>query len=81
MPTGPGSHDPVMRTRGILYWKWEDGPPGAEVGAAWIIEADGAERSINGGDRISLAEAERLAAAGDYTLDAEELRGTPEASR
>jgi hypothetical protein len=60
-----------------LYWKWEDGPPEADgdtpedVGPAWIIEADGAERDVKGGQWITRAEAERLAAEGSYTLNAE----------
>jgi hypothetical protein len=58
--------------RGILYWKREDGPPGPQGrGPARVIEADGTERPINGGDPITRAEAVRLAAAGEYTLDAE----------
>ena len=61
-----------MGTRGILYWKREGGLPGAGgVGRAWVIEADGTERDINDGDPISRTEAERLAEAGEYTLDAE----------
>ncbi len=61
-----------QKTRGILYWTRADGAEGAEVGRAWVIEADGTERPINGGDPISRAEAERLAAVGEYTLDAEQ---------
>lgn len=58
--------------RGILYWRREAGTSGGEgIGRAWVIEADGTERAINGGDQISRTEAERLAQAGDYTLDAE----------
>lgn len=65
-------------SRGILYWRREDGPTGTEgfptprdVGTAWVIEVDGTERVINGGDPITRAEATRLASAGDYVLDAE----------
>ena len=58
--------------RGILYWTREAGAPGGEgIGHAWVIEADGTERPINGGHPISRTEAKRLAQAGDYTLDAE----------
>jgi hypothetical protein len=38
---------------------------------AWVVEADGTERYINNGEPITRAEAVRLAAAGEYTLDAE----------
>ena len=41
------------------------------MGTAWVIEPDGTERAINGGDPISRAEAKRLAVAGGHTLDAE----------
>jgi hypothetical protein len=65
--------------RGILYWTRQDGPRGAEgfptsrdIGHAWVIEADGTERIINHGDPITRAEAERLAAVGEYIFDAEE---------
>ena len=58
--------------RGILYRKREAGEPGGEgAGRAWVIEADGTERPINGGDPINRAEAERLARVGEYTFDAE----------
>jgi len=61
-----------LMTRGILYWKREAVTQGGELfGRAWVIEADGTERPINGGDPISRAEAIRLAEAGEYTLDAE----------
>ena len=40
-------------------------------GRAWVIEADGTKRDINGGDLITREEAERLADAGRYTLDTE----------
>jgi hypothetical protein len=69
-----------MRTRGILYWLWHDGPAATAVGPAWIIEADGTERSLNGGDWISRAEAERLAAVGEYILDAEDVQPVREFS-
>ena len=62
-----------METRGILYWLWRGGPPSAPLGPAWVIEADGTGRPINGNDPISRAEAERLAIAGNYTLDAEDV--------
>jgi hypothetical protein len=59
--------------RGTLYWKWENGRPKKDtpndVGRAWVIEADGTDRDINGGAWITRAEAERLAGVGDYTLD------------
>ena len=45
--------------------------PAGGAGRAWVIEADGSEREINGGDTISRAEAEWLADVGEYTLDAE----------
>ena len=62
-----------MAARAILYWTRESVTPGGELfGPAWVIEADGTERPINGGDPISRVEAGRLAEAGDYLLDAEE---------
>jgi hypothetical protein len=58
--------------RGIFYWARECGEPGGEgTGRAWVIEEDGTERRINGGDPITRAEAERLAKVGDYIFDAE----------
>lgn len=61
-----------VATRGILYWKRESMTSGGELlGRAWVIEADGTERPINGGDPISRAEALRLAEAGEYTFDGE----------
>jgi hypothetical protein len=67
-----------VAVRGILYWRREEAPIGADRGpspsdrgVAWVIEADGTERSINNGDVITRAEAVRLAAAGEYTPDAE----------
>ena len=64
--------DTFLRTRGILYWKRERGAPAGEgIGRAWVVEADGRERLINGGDPISRTEAERLAEVGNHTLDAE----------
>ena len=39
---------------------------------AWVVEADGTERYINNGEPIRRAEAVRLAAAGEYTLNAEQ---------
>jgi hypothetical protein len=56
--------------RGLFDFKKEPSP--SDVGVAWVAEADGSERYINNGDPISRAEAVRLAAAGEYTLDAEE---------
>ena len=43
----------------------------SDVGVAWVVEADGTDRYINDGEPITRAEAVRLAAAGEYTLDAE----------
>jgi hypothetical protein len=61
-----------VEQRGILYWAREEGQPEGEGrGRAWVIEADGSERPINDGEPISRTEAERLAAVGGYTLDAE----------
>jgi hypothetical protein len=67
-----------VAVRRILYWRRERGLIGADRdpspndrGVAWVIEADGSERYINNGDVITRAEAVRLAAAGEYTLDAE----------
>ena len=56
------------RKRGLFDAKKEPSPK--DLGVAWVIEADGAERYINNGEPISRAEAVRLATAGDYTLDA-----------
>ena len=66
----------LVAIRGILYWQRHPEPSDShtspnDVGRAWVIEADGTERQINGGDPITRAEAERLASAGEYTLDAE----------
>lgn len=59
-------------SRGILYWQREAGAPGGEgFGWAWVIEADGTERPLNGGVPISRPEAEQLARVGGYMLDAE----------
>lgn len=63
--------DPATRTRGILYWKREPGAPDDDLGTAWVIETDGTERPINGGDPISRTEAARLARVGEHMLDAE----------
>jgi hypothetical protein len=46
-------------------------PKPNDRGVAWVIEVDGTERYINNGDVITRAEAVRLAAAAEYTLDAE----------
>jgi hypothetical protein len=61
-----------------MYWRRKRGPfevtkepSPSDVGLAWVVEADGTERYINNGEPITRAEAERLAAAGEYTLDAE----------
>jgi hypothetical protein len=67
-----------LTEQSILYWKWEEGPqinegvptPG-DLGPAWVVQADATERTINGGDWITRAEAERLAEVGKHTLDAE----------
>lgn len=63
-----------MGGRGILYWTRLQPAEGdqTDLGLAWVIEADGSERAINGGDPISRAEAARLAEVGEYHLDAEE---------
>lgn len=59
-----------------LYWKWEDGPPDGDphdpsaVGPAWVIEANGDERDINGGEWITRAEAIEMAAANGWELNA-----------
>ena len=60
-----------MRTHGILYWARESGAPREDMGSAWVIEPDGTQRPINGGDPISRDEAARLARAGEHILDAE----------
>jgi hypothetical protein len=58
-----------------LYWKYEDGPPDAtddtadDVGPAWIIEPDGSERDLQGGEWITRAEAKRIASENGYELD------------
>ena len=65
-------------TQGTFYWRRDsrqlllggiDRPH--EVGSAWVIEADDTKRKINGGAFITRTEAERLATAGQYTLDTE----------
>ena len=65
-------------TQGTLYWRRDsrqlllgriDRPH--EAGLAWVIEADGTKRKVNGGASITRTEAERLATAGEYTLDTE----------
>ena len=63
--------DPSTRTRGVFCWRREPGAPDEDMGTAWVIERDGTERPINGGDPISRAEAERLAQVGEHELDAE----------
>jgi hypothetical protein len=63
--------DASTRTRGILYWRREPGATDDDMGTAWVIETDGTERPINGGDPISRVEAERLAQVGEHKLDAE----------
>lgn len=72
------SDDPPVETRGVWYWRQKRGPFQArkeptpsDGGVAWAVEADGTERYINNGDEITRPEAVRLAAAGEYTLDAE----------
>jgi hypothetical protein len=62
---------PFTRTESILYWRREEGAPSEDIRVAWVIEPGGTERSINGGDPISRAEAERLAGVGNHILDAE----------
>ena len=64
--------DSFLRTQTILYWRREEGTPGEDgIGVAWVVEADGTERPINGGDPVSRDEAERLAGVGNHILDAE----------
>lgn len=71
-----------MPERTTLYWKYEDGPPGADgddpndVGPAWIIEPDGAERDIQEGAWITRAEAVHLAKEHGFELDMDD--GLPE---
>lgn len=74
-------------TRGTFYWRRDsrqlllggiDRPN--EVGSAWVIEDDDAERKINGGALITHTDAERLATAGEYTLDTESREGCQGAS-
>lgn len=73
----PGTNYSV--TRGTFCWRRDSRQlllGGIErpnqLGKAWVIEADGhTTREINGGDLITRTEAERLAIAGQYTLDAE----------
>jgi hypothetical protein len=62
-----------------MYWRRKRGPLDAkkepspsDLGVAWVVEADGTERYINNGEPIRRAEAVRLAAAGEYTLNAEQ---------
>src|SRR5579859_3184632 len=64
--------DPFIGTETILYWRREEGTPDDDaMGVAWVVEGDGTERLINGGDPISRTEAERLAVVGKHILDAE----------
>ena len=65
-------------TQGTFYWRRDsrqlllggiDRPN--EVGSAWVIEDDETKRKINGGALITRTEVERLATAGEYTLDTE----------
>jgi hypothetical protein len=64
--------DSFIGTQTVLYWRREAGTPdGDGLGVAWVVEADGTERPINGGDPISRTEAERLARVGSHILDAE----------
>lgn len=65
-----------MGTRGTFYWRRETvqrlkglSDKANDCGRAWVIEANGSKREINSGEVITRAEAERLAAAGEYTLD------------
>lgn len=67
----PGNLDDVATLRGILYWARRDERSDDRARPAWVIEVDGTERPINGGDPITRAEAERLARAGDYLFDPE----------
>jgi hypothetical protein len=62
-----------------MFWRRQRGPLDAmnesspsDFGVAWVVETDGRERYINNGEPISRAEAVRLAAAGEYRLDAEQ---------
>jgi hypothetical protein len=61
------------RTRSTLCWRREPGAPGEDLGEAWVIEQDGTNRPINGGDPITRTEAKRLAQVGEHMLDAELL--------
>ena len=67
----PMEGQPFTRSAGILQWRREPGAPGDDRGTAVVIEPNGAERLLNGGDPISRAEAERLAQEGGHILDAE----------
>ena len=73
------SHELSVEMRGSFFWKRDSRQrlaglsEGAnDLGRAWVVEADGTKRDINGGDLITREEALRLAAAGEYTLDTEE---------
>jgi len=64
--------DSSVRTRKILYRRREVGMSEDDgLSVAWMIEPDGTERPINGGDPISRSEAERVAWVGKHILDAE----------
>jgi hypothetical protein len=62
-----------IQTRSVLCWRREPGSPGEDLGEAWVIERDGTNRPINGGDPITRAEAKRLAQVGEHMLEAEPL--------
>jgi hypothetical protein len=58
-----------------LYWKYEEEPSNVQhddqlaVGPAWIIEPDGTERDVQGGEWITRAEASRIAHEHGYAFD------------
>lgn len=62
-------------TASWLYWKFEDGPEDSEededpndIGPAWIRTPEGTDKQVNGGVRITRAEARWLAAEYGYEL-------------
>lgn len=83
-PFDPASVKPFPtegRTTGQLrrlYWKYEDGPEGAEtanpndVGPAWLDSPEGVSEPVADGEWITRAEARRLASAHGYALEEDE---------